>query len=175
MRKATTLLILSPLFLLVAACITTNPQVSNGVAVLSDEPPIEFSTSGWQHTDTTNPFLLTPDSLTNAMIGVSRLRSGDFYRGNDGPRVPDALDTSSIRSLLREKLRDRTDLKLSTRSLRDQEVAKALYSDGDKLGLEYAFELEGYLISVLLRAKPGAYFDGGTKAANRIVETMRPL
>ena len=175
MRNAVRLLILSPFLLFIAACVTTNPQVSNGVAVLSDDPPIEFSTSGWQHTNTTNPFLLTPDSLTNAMIGVSKLRSGDFYRGNDGPRVPDALDTSSIRSMLREELRDKTDLNLSTGSLGGRDVVKALYADGDKLGLEYAFELEGYLISVLLRAKPGAYFDRGTKAANRIVETMRPL
>ena len=55
------------------SCASTVPGVGQSdLAVLSDSPAIEFSTGGWSHTNTTNPFLLTPDYLTNAMIGISR-------------------------------------------------------------------------------------------------------
>ena len=142
------------------------------LAVLSDVPAIEFSTSGWSYTNTSNPFLLTPDYLTNAMIGVSRLKPGQpLLKG--GPIITEALTTSEVRETLAARLADKTDLKLETLSIAGHDVVHAVYVQPEKNGEEYAFILNGFVIHVLLLAKPGKYYEEGSRVAAEVVATLR--
>jgi hypothetical protein len=47
-------------------------HVKGNVATLSDDPGIRLETSSWKHSNSSNPFLVMPDQLTNAMVGVTR-------------------------------------------------------------------------------------------------------
>ncbi|NIR28506.1 MAG: hypothetical protein GWN84_04115 [Gammaproteobacteria bacterium] len=150
------------------------PQVDQGVVELADEPAVRFRTSGWDHSNTTNPFLLTPDRLTNAMVAVSRLASGQPFL-DGGPVIPEALDAKTVRAVLAARLEGKEDLRISTESIGDREIARAAYRDGGRRCVEYAFEMRGYLIHVLLLARPGAYFAAGTVVARKVIETIEPI
>ena len=161
--------------ILLSGCVTTGPSVSEtNIVTLSDEPKISFSSSGWSYTDTTNPFLLTPDYLTNAMIGVSRFKVGDELL-NNGPKVPATLSAESIQQLMKKRLADKAELSMSHKIVGRHTAIVATYIDGEKQGVEYAFELKGYLIHVLLLAKQGKYFEHGKMVAHKLVESMNPL
>lgn len=150
------------------------PVVSNGVAKLSDAPAIQFETSYWDYSNTNNPFLLTPDTLTNAFIGLSRLKPGEPWL-NNAARVPVRLDTVTIKAALAKRLGNKTGLRIKAEMIGKREVVVAQYDEGDKRGAEYAFGLRGYLVHVLLIAKRGSYFDSGERVARKLVETIRPL
>jgi len=147
-------------------------NVNTGVAVLSDSPAIEFKTGGWSYTNTTNPFLLTPDYLTNAMIGVSRLKPGEpLLKG--GPIISTSLTTAEISPLLADRLSSKTDLTLETLTLGGREVVHAIYKDNEKMGQEYAFVLNGFVVHVLLIAKSGSYYEAGSGVVVKIVESIK--
>jgi len=158
---------------LVVACATTSTieVSSNNIVSLNDAPAIKFSTSGWAHTNTTNPFLLTPDYLTNAMLGVSRMKSGESFP-NQGPVIPIKLNPDVLESLLREKLSSKSELKVSKETINNRVVAIANYADGVKNGIEYLLILDGSLVHVLLIAERGQYFSDGRNVARKVVETI---
>lgn len=63
------MLFLLPYAFALASCTSDEQSVGDNHTVqLTDAPAVEFSTSGWSYANSTNPFLLTPDYLTNAMI-----------------------------------------------------------------------------------------------------------
>lgn len=150
------------------------PTVTNGVARLEDAPAIQFETSDWDYTNTTNPFLLTPDTLTNAMLGISRLKPGEPLL-SDGPAIPADLSPKTISATLAKRLRGKSGLAIKTERIGEREVVAATYTVGGRKGMEYAFEMKGYLVHVLLLAKRGPYFEAGARAARKVVATLKPL
>ncbi len=158
---------------LLTSCANT-PQLVNdhNVATLTDSPAIQFDTSGWSYTNTTNPFLLTPDYLTNAMLGVSRLKPGETLL-NNGPTIPSKLYTETIAELLKQKLAGKENLSLSLRPINGKSVVVATYESDSKKGIEYAFPLAGQLIHVLLLASPGAYYQQGKVVSEKLVGSIR--
>ncbi len=160
---------------LLAICAhAAEPTVTNGVARLTDAPAIQFEMPEWDYANTSNPVLLTPDLFTNAMLGISRLKPGEPFM-NDGPTIPADLNPKTIHALLAKRLRDTPGVKIKTERIGDREVVVATYMAGDQKGMEYAFEMNGYLIRVLLLAKPGHYFEAGARAALKVVSTLKPL
>lgn len=160
--------------LLAVSAHAAEPIVANGVARLTDAPAIQFEMPEWDYANTSNPVLLTPDTFTNAMLGISRLKPGEPFM-SDGPTIPADLNPKTIRALLAERLRDTSGVKIKTERIGNRDVVVATYTAGDQKGMEYAFEINGYLIRVLLLAKPGHYFDAGTRAARKVVSTLKPL
>jgi len=140
--------------------------------VLSDPPAVEFANIGWSYTNITNPYLLTPDYMTNAMIGVSRLKPGQPFL-KDGPIISDTLTPEEMSKALSTRLSGKEDLKVEIIDVAGRRVAHAAYTQPDKIGEEYAFALNGYVVHVLLQAKPGRYYEDGTRAALEIVRTLR--
>lgn len=161
------------LVLLLTGCAVA-PQLvdDHNVATLTDSPAIQFNTSGWSYTNTTNPFLLTPDYLTNAMLGVSRLKPGETLL-NNGPVIPSDLNTESISQLLQQKLSGKENLSVSVRSINEKSVIVATYESDNKNGIEYAFPLNGQLIHVLLLASPGTYYQQGKVVSEKLVGSIR--
>ena len=49
-----------------------------------------------------------------------------------------------------------------------------VYAQPEKNGEEYAFVLNGYVVHILLLAKPGHQYEEGSRAAAEIVRTLRP-
>lgn len=160
--------------LLAVTAQAAEPVVSHGMAKLNDTPAIQFATSGWDYANITNPFLLTPDVLTNAMVGVSRLKPGEPFLQN-GPPIPTRLTPKTIKAVLAKRLKGKSGLKIKTEKIGGREVAVATYTDGDKKGEEYAFAMHGYLVHVLLLANHGSYFKQGEHVARKVVETIKPL
>jgi hypothetical protein len=142
------------------------------LAVLTDAPAVEFSTSGWSYTNTSNPFLLTPDYLTNAMIGVSRLKPGHPLFKN-GPLITESITGAEVYKVFAAHLADKSDLRVETLQIAGRDVAHAVYRQPEKNGEEYAFVLNGYVVHVLLLAKPGHYYEEGSRVAAEIVRTFR--
>lgn len=130
------------------------------LAVLTDVPAVEFSTSGWSYTNTSNPFLLTPDYLTNAMIGVSRLKPGQPLLKN-GPLITEDITSAEVRKALAAHLVDKSELRMETLQIAGREVAHAVYRQLEKNAEEYAFVLDGYVIHVLLAGKTRALLRRG--------------
>lgn len=166
-------------FLLALSGCVTNPSIpapprvdSNQIVHLNDSPAVEFSTSGWSYTNTTNPFLLTPDYLTNAMLGVSRLRKGEALP-NNGPLVPNEMNSDSIKSVLSERLKDKSNLRIETKVINNREVVVASYSQNNKQGFELAFQLKENLVHILLLANEGQYYNQGEKVAYNIAKTIK--
>jgi len=149
------------------------PRVRGNVATLTDSPSIRFETSGWSHSNTTNPFLLTPDKLTNAMVGVTRLRPGQPFL-TDGPVIPKSLDAATVQVLLAERLRSKH-ATVSTETIGGRAVAVAKYADAYTRRVEYAFPLKDHVVHVILIAKEGRYFDSGNAVARKVVQTLKPL
>jgi hypothetical protein len=164
------LLLLAALFHLTIACAQL-PSVTSEVAVLSDSPAATFNISGWSYTNTTNPFLLTPDSLTNAMVGVSRLPKGSRIL-RSSVVVPASLDISSIQVAMAERLRDKSQPTITTEKIGDRQVVVARYTDRNAEVVEYAFEFANHMVLVLLRAKSGPYFRDGAMVARKVVESF---
>jgi len=170
-------MILAVLYFLLASALTyaaDELHVSGNLATLSDAPGIKFETSGWKHSNSSNPFLLTPDELTNAMVGVSRLRPGTPFLTN-GPVIPKSLDAATVQVLLSERLRGKSNLSVSTETIGGRQVAVARYSDPYSRRIEYAFALKQHLVHVMLIAKEGRYFDSGNQVARKVVQTLKPL
>jgi hypothetical protein len=142
------------------------------LAVLSDAPAVEFSTGGWSYTNTSNPFLLTPDYLTNAMIGVSRLKPGQPFLKN-GPIISEALTPEEMSKALAARLAGKNDLHVETLTIAGRDVAHASYTEPERNGDEYAFPFNGYVIHISLHAKRGRYYEEGTRVAAEILRTLR--
>lgn len=163
-------------FIAVVSGCVANPSVptvdSNNIVRLNDVPAVEFSTSGYSYTNTTNPFILTPDTLTNAMIGVSRLKVGEAFLRSE-TKVPTSLDTNSIRRALTERLKDKDNLNVVTKVINNRNIVIANYNDKNKLSIELAFKLKGHLVHILLKAKKGQYFNHATYVATNIVKTIK--
>jgi hypothetical protein len=149
-------------------------RVAGNVATLNDAPSIRFETSGWKNSSSSNPFLLTPDQLTNAMVGVSRLRPGQAFLTN-GPVIPKSLDAATVQVLLAERLRGKPNVSVSTETIGGRQVAVAKYADAYTRRVEYAFPLKDHLVHVMLIAKDGRYFDSGNQVARKVVQTLKPL
>jgi hypothetical protein len=164
-------------FLVLLASVTGAAEelrVNGNVATLLDDPGIKFETSGWKHSNSSNPFLLTPDQLTNAMVGVTRLAPGQPFLTN-GPVIPKTLDAATVQVLLAERLRGKAKLSVSTESIGGRQVAVARYADPNTRRVEYAFALKDHVVHVMLIAKEGRYFDSGNQVARRVVQTLKPL
>jgi hypothetical protein len=149
-------------------------RVKGNVATLADEPGIRFETSGWSHSNSSNPFLLTPDRLTNAMVGVTRLGPGQPFLTN-GPVIPKSLDAATVQVLLTERLRSKPNVTVSTETIGGRQVAVAKYADAYTRRVEYAFALKEHVVHVMLIAKEGRYFDSGNQVARKLVQTLKPL
>ena len=163
--------LLFPIILL-ASCASTEPRVSErGFATLHDEPRITFHTSGWSYTNTTNPFLLTPDYLTNAMEGISRFKVGDSLLQN-GPVVSEPINKEAIRELLNERKKSEDDLVITDKQIGSHDVVVAEYSDEEKIRKEYALELNGFLLHILVVANHGNYSSSAEAVVQRIIETV---
>lgn len=161
--------------ILIGGCTSTPMTVdTNNIANLTDEPAIRFNTSGWSYTNTTNPFLLTPDLLTNSLLAVSRLKPGQHFP-NDGPAVPNKLNQNAITALLKNKLASKENLVVSIDTINEKSVVVATYSEDGKKVTEYATELNGDLIHVLFMAIPGQYYQQGIIVANRLVGSIEPI
>jgi len=159
------------LFLGTSSFASDEVQVHGQVVTISDAPAVAFHKADWSYANTTNPFLLTPDSLTNAMIGVSRIEKGrPLLRGPS--IVPATLDVASIRAALLDRLTGRPNLSIYVETIGEREVVVASYGDASRASLEYAFEYNGYLAHVLLSAKPGSYFDRGKVVATGVVKSF---
>jgi hypothetical protein len=118
--------------------IPESPRVDEKQVVhLEDSPAVEFSTSGWAYANRTNPFLLTPDDFTNAMVGVSRLKKGESFP-KDGPVVPEELDLAAIEKVLSERLKGKEDLEITSGSIDKREMIFARYKQGERRALEIA-------------------------------------
>ena len=165
-------LILIMLAFLMVSCAST-PEIvdSNNIATLTDTPAIQFNTSGWSYTNTTNPFLLTPDYLTNAMLGVSRLKPNEAFPDN-GPVVPSELNSEVITELLRKKLSGKENLAISSTNINGRPVIVATYISSNKNGIEYAFSLNSHLVHVLLLATPGNYYQQGKLVSEKLVGSI---
>lgn len=159
--------------LFTSGCVSNFSRADNsGMAYLSDGPiPIEFSTSGWSYTNTTNPFLLTPDYLTNAMVGVSRLKPGESIP--NGPVISGDLSVSSLMTLLKEKASKYDNASILQKSTNGKAVAISKYKNDSRHVIEYAFELNGVLIHILLSAKDMNYFQKGQVVAYNIINTIK--
>jgi hypothetical protein len=155
---------------------TVAPRVdAQGYATLRDEPAIRFSTSGWSHSDTVDPFLLTPNYLTNAMVGVSRFNPGD-PAAQGGLSVPSALNAQNIQSLLNQLVGDEDGFNARSVTLHGREVVIADYPNEQRAQREYAFEFDGSLIRIVIVAQHGDYFDAATTVAENIIQTInRPF
>lgn len=105
-------LISSLMFTVPSAFADQAPIVSAKVIRLSDAPSAVFNTSGWSNTNSSNPVILTPDLLTNAMIGVSRLAKGQPLLRSQ-VTVPESLDVESIRKAVNERLRGKANLSIN--------------------------------------------------------------
>jgi hypothetical protein len=149
-------------------------RVSGTVATLNDDPGVKFETSGWKHSNSSNPFLLTPDQLTNAMVGVTRLAPGQPFLTN-GPVIPKSLDAATVQVLLAERLRGKSKVTVSTETIGGRQVAVAKYADSYTRRVEYAFPLKNHVVHVMLIAKEGRYFDSGNQVARKVVQTLKPL
>jgi hypothetical protein len=174
MRIGMILVVLYSLLASTLAYAADELRVAGNVATLADAPGIKFETSGWKHSNSSNPFLLTPDELTNAMVGVSRLRPGQAFLTN-GPVIPKTLDAPTVQVLLAERLRGKSNLSVSTETIGGRQVAVAKYSDPYTRRVEYAFPLKEHLVHVMLIAKEGRYFDSGNQVARKVVQTLKPL
>jgi hypothetical protein len=149
-------------------------RVTGNVATLMDEPGIKFETSGWKHSSSSNPFLLTPDQLTNAMVGVTRLGPGQPFLTN-GPVIPKTIDAATVQVLLAERLRGKSKVTVSSETIGGRQVAVAKYADAYTRRVEYAFPLKDHVVHVMLIAKEGRYFDSGNQVARKVVQTLKPL
>jgi hypothetical protein len=153
--------------------IPESPRVDDRQVVhLEDSPAVEFSTSGWAYTNSANPFLLTPDDLTNAMVGVSRLRKGQSFL-KDGPVVPEQLDLAAIEKVLSERLKGKEDLEITSGSMDKREMVFARYKQGERRALEIAFALKEHLVHVLVLAKEGRYHERAERVAINVAKTMK--
>lgn len=160
-------------FYLLTGCETTPMLVDeHNIATLTDTPAIQFRTSGWAYTNTTNPMLLTPNSLTNAMVGVSRFKPNEALP-NNGPMVPNQLNPHSIAQLLQKKLADTENLAISTTTFNNRTIVTATYMLGGRNGVEYAFAMDGYLVHVILLATPGYYYELSKAVAEDLVNSIR--
>lgn len=165
--------VVAGLAILLFACTSPAPQITqSNVAVLPDRPAVEFSTGGWSYSNTLNPFLLTPDYLTNAMIAVSRLQPGEPLL-NGGPIISAPITIDSVRDAVATRTRNKETLTLRTEEIAGRMVVHATYSDGEERREEYAFPLNGYLVHVLLVAKAGNYYKTGSKIAREVVVTFK--
>ena len=173
MRVGTTAIVFLLLFTAVPG-IAQGPRVNGNVATLTDAPGIRFETSGWSHSNSSNPFLLTPDQLTNAMVGVTRLGPGQPFLTN-GPVIPKSLDAATVQVLLTERLRGKPNVTVSTETIGGRQVAVAKYADAYTRRVEYAFPLKEHVVHVMLIAKEGRYFDSGNQVARKVVQTLKPL
>ena len=160
------------LLMLVAACATTDPMVdARGYVALSGQPAITFQTSGWSYTNTQNPFILTPDYLTNAMVGFSRLEPGQPVL-RDGPPVPEEINETSIKQLFEEKLGSENSLRIEAQNIGPRPVVVASYQDEEKYRQEYGFELGGVLLHVVVVANHGQYAEKAEQVARTAIEAM---
>lgn len=158
--------------LIVLGCSATAPKVdSRGNVKLSGQPAITFHTSGWSYTNTENPFILTPDYLTNAMVGVSRLQPGQPILRNGSP-VPEQINESTIRRVFEQKLGFESALVIDTQIIGPRAVVVASYSDEEKYRQEYGFELGGVLLHVVVVANHGHYASEAERVARTVIETM---
>jgi hypothetical protein len=176
MRIGTTGTTAVAFFLLLTAVPGTADElhIKGNVATLTDDPGVRFETSGWKHANSSNPFLLTPDQLTNAMVGVTRLRPGQPFLTN-GPVIPKSLDAATVQVLLAERLRGKPNVSVSSETIGGRQVAVAKYADAYTRRVEYAFPLKEHLVHVILIAKEGKYFDSGNQVARKVVQTLKPL
>lgn len=160
------------LLVIASGCANTAPTVDDrGYVALSGQPGIAFQTSGWSYTNTENPFILTPDYLTNAMVGFSRLQAGQAVL-QGGPPVPEQINETTIRRVFEEKLGSRGDLEIQTQNIGSRTVVIAWYEDEEKYRQEYGFELGGVLLHVLVVANHGEYANGAEQVARTAIETM---
>ncbi|MEA5446723.1 hypothetical protein VCB98_12925 [Gammaproteobacteria bacterium AB-CW1] len=160
------------LIVLIAGCSSTAPTVDDrGYVALSGQPSITFQTSGWSYTNTENPFILTPDYLTNAMVGFSRLEPGQpILRG--GPPVPDQINDNTIKQAFEHKLENQNNLGIETKNIGSYSVVIASYEDEEKYRQEYGFELGGVLLHVIVVANHGQYARDAEQVARTAIESM---
>jgi|GEM_PF-2876141 len=171
-RRSFKLVGITLLLVIVSGCASTAPMVDGrGYVALSGQPSITFQTSGWNFTNTENPFILTPDYLTNAMVGFSRLQAGQpVLRG--GPPVPDQINENTIKRVFEEKLGSESSLEMHTRDIGSRTVVVASYEDEEKYRQEYGFELGGVLLHVIVVANHGQYAREAEQVARTAIETM---
>ena len=158
--------------LLLITRIASAQTVDGNIATLADAPAIQFDTSGWSYSNTTNPFLLTPDYMTNAMLGISRFKPKDFLL-NGGPPIPASLDFEIISELLRKRLSQKEDLEIFNKIIGENQVVVAMYSSENQKGIEYAFHVDNRLIHILLLAKKGSYYKQGKIVAEKLVSSLK--
>ncbi|MDQ2076774.1 hypothetical protein [Marinimicrobium sp. ABcell2] len=164
------------LFVFLVGCASQPASVAprvdaEGYVTLRDDPAVRFATSGWNHSDTSDPFILTPNYLTNALVGVTRFESGEMITQN-GPRVPATLNAQSIRGLLDQLVGDEENFSSRSATVHGREVVIADYPNEQRSRREYAFEFEGNLIRLIIVAQHGDYFEAATAVAENIVGTI---
>ena len=171
-RRNLKLLGIAVLVVMASGYATAAPTVDGrGYVTLSEQPAITFQTSGWSYTSTENPFILTADYLTNAMVGFSRLQSGEpVLRG--GPPVPEELNENTIKRIFEEKLGSESSLEIRTQHIGSRSVVVASYGDEEKSRQEYGFELGGALLHVIVVANHGQYAREAEQVARTAIETM---
>lgn len=146
-----------------------------GTITLTDAPKVSFAVGGWQAGDTSNPLLLTPDLITNAMLAVSRLKPGEALLA-DGPDIPAGLDTDTLKSLMSERVASKGATSIRIHPMGRYAVVVADYQKSADGVLhqyrEYAFVLNGGVVHLLLVAKPGPYYASGNKVAEKVIESL---
>ena len=159
---------------LLTGCATNQPvSVSNdGIVTLTDSPAIQFSASNWGYTNISNPFFLTPDYLTNAMVSISRLQPGEALL-HEGPIIPDNVNTETLLKLQAKRLVGKNNLEIIQATMSGHSIALATYSDPEKKHLEYSFVLNGTVIYILVVAKEGDYYNSSKLVAENVIKTMR--
>ena len=163
-----------PFLFAIVACsvLAAEPVVdSDDVVYLSDEPQVSFYTSGWSYANSENPFLLTPDYLTNALVGFSRIAPGsEFLDG--GPLIPEVLTEESVQQMLRERLASKEGLEIAVETLGHYNLVSAQYKREEGYAAEYAFPFRSHLFHVLVLAKDADYFSAAQKVARTAIESV---
>lgn len=150
-------------------------KAGSDTITLTDAPKVSFAVSGWQAGNSSNPLLLTPDLMTNALLAVSRLQPGDNLLA-DGPFIPAPLDMETLERMMSERAASKGAFSTRTHQMGRYQVVVADYQkamDGVMHQYrEYAFVLNGGVVHLLLVAKPGRYYESGTKVAEQVIESL---
>lgn len=150
-------------------------QDGAGTITLTDAPTVSFTVGDWQASNTSNPLLLTPDLLTNALLAVSRLQPGQSLLA-DGPDIPARLDTDTLKGLMSERVAAKGATSIRTHQMGRYQVVMADYqksADGVlRQYREYAFILNGMVVHLLLVATPGRYYESGVHEAETLIQSL---
>jgi hypothetical protein len=149
--------------------------------VLTDAPRCEFAWPAWDYASTSNPVLLTKNTLDRSMIGIMRIPVGrTLPRGKTHIAV--GMTTQQITALLRENLQGRGQKVESITSGRaaicGSEAARLNYTQPGfptRRYEEYGFIRGGYFFHFLFAAAEGPEYAGQQKDFEHVVSTFRVL